>query len=334
MLQDIFRRGIPSHLLTRVKSGELRVYGSAIRVVANGQIAGFLQETGGLGRLAEQVISKTPVGAAVNLVGHAVTIGQNEQIKAALATMQTLQIANLALGAAGIGISIAGFAVLSHKIGRVEQQVSAMGEQLDRIAKTVDALRQEPIRQDFTRLKTVAEQLNEGWDLPNPESQWDAVARDAHALVDSFDRRASELLDAGDIDPVALDPFAEALALAIATRVSARLARGEDVAARRAAVDGTKRLTGLGSRLRLGELALARIGAEVATGTPAWAEALKRGTDELRPVLAVFREREIAVDSTAAMLAELEQRDIGGRAWLEAARAETDAPLLCLPTQA
>jgi hypothetical protein len=58
----------------------------------------------------------------VDLAGHAASYVQNEQIKSAIGLVQNLQIANLVLGAAGIGVSVAGFAVLSAKIGRVESR--------------------------------------------------------------------------------------------------------------------------------------------------------------------------------------------------------------------
>ena len=45
-LFNIFLRGVPEHLLAGVRSGELGIFGSVIRTVANGQIAGFLKEKG------------------------------------------------------------------------------------------------------------------------------------------------------------------------------------------------------------------------------------------------------------------------------------------------
>ena len=43
MIAELFLRQIPIALEAGIRSGQLDVYGSTIRNVANGQIAGFLQ---------------------------------------------------------------------------------------------------------------------------------------------------------------------------------------------------------------------------------------------------------------------------------------------------
>lgn len=346
MLTEVLLREVPPLLVAGLQSGELSLFGSVIRNAATGRIAGFLQETAGLDRATEFILSQggetagklagaalktgfSPVNAAINVAGFATTGIQNEQIKAAVATVQSLQVANLALGAAGIGVSIAGFAVLAHKIGRVEAKVDAMGETLERIARGVEALRLEPIRQDFDRLKATTQLMDEGWHLADPTSDWRACARDAGGLVVSFERRVEQLLDEEGSDVATADSFLEALALAIATRVSARLAAGDDVAGREAAADGARTLARLGGRIKLGEAALARVGSAIA-GTLEWKQQLESATDALRPMVAAVRGREAAAASTAATVEELARREMSGRAWLEAARGETEQPLLCL----
>lgn len=334
---ELLLRQIPAHLVEGVSSGKFQVYGSIIRSVADGRIVAHLQETHGLARMAGHLITAPGLapahvgGLALDGLGHAVTYVQNEQIKAAVATLNSLQVANLALGAVQIGVSVAGLAILAAKMSRIEKKVEGMSGTIEAIARGVESLRMASIRDDFTRLRTAVEQLEEGWTLADPVVQWSAVARESHKLANAFESRASELLSSPETDALAAEPFIEAFGLASATRVCARLAAGEDLAARDAAERSAVTLVRLGDEVKLGHLALQRLHSrDVMAGTPAWSEGLDEVIDELRPQIAVIRQREYAAVSTALTLKELESQHIPGRGWLEAARMETEAQLLCL----
>jgi hypothetical protein len=333
VIASLLLREVPAQLLSGVGTGEYKVYGSIIRSVANGRIVGHLQETSGLTRLAGKALTEgiPGFGTAVDLAGHTVSYVQNEQIKAAVNVVQNLQIANLAVSAAGIGVSVAGFAVLAAKIGRVEAKVEALGDRLDAIARGVAFLRRDRIAEDFTRLRTAAQMLDEAWLLSDPLAQWRHVAEEAIFLSNQFERRALELL--GDNpDPIAAEPFLEALAFASSARVQARLASGEDAVARKAAEEGALTLMRAGDRLGLAQAAVAgTLQTAVPVGTQDWSDALDARAKALRDSVAGTRAREAAAVGSALTLEELERQGISGRAWLEEARAEAEAPLLFLP---
>lgn len=333
---EILLRQIPAHLLHGIQRGEMKVYGSIIRSLVSGRITGHLQETSGFARLPE-LISGLPVDAAsigVDLIGHTASYVQGEQIKSALSVLNGLQVANLAVGTAAIGVSVAGFAVLAAKLRRLEGKIDAVAARFDHIARRMDALHRDRIAEDLTSLSTTFQLMDEAWDLPDPEPQWQEVARQAHSLANQFKRRASEALDHPELDPLTAEPFLEALALAAATRVSARLAAGDTSAAAKAAEQGASDLIDLGDRLRLAEIALGRVRTcDVEPGTVAWSHALKQIADEARPTIEVVRERESAASATILTLHELSRQQISGRAWLEAARNERDVPLFCLLPQ-
>lgn len=333
MITSLLLREVPGRLLTGVQSGEFKVYGSIIRAVANGRIVGHLQETSGLANLAGKALTDgvPGFGTAVDLVGHTVSYVQNEQIKAAIKVVQNLQVANLAVSAAGIGVSVAGFAVLAAKIGRVEAKVDALGDRLDSIARGVEFLKRDRIVEDFTRLRTAAQQLDEAWLLTDPLPQWRHVAEETIFLSNQFERRAHELLD-DSFDLIAAEPFLEAVAFASSARVQARLASGEDAVARKAAEEGALALTRAGDRLRLGGAAIAGAsGNSAPVGTQDWSDALDEAAKSLRESVATARTREASAVGTAMTLEELRKQRIGGRAWLEEARSEMEAPLLFLP---
>ena len=335
-LGDVLLRQVPQHLLAGVQTGELQVFGSIIRSVASGRITGHLQETAGLAQLAGRALSAPAtlplqgVGMAADLIGHGVTITQNEQIKSAIHALHALQVADLALGAAGVGVSVAGFAIVSAKITRVEKRIAEIFTNLEHVTRKIDMLRLERVAEDFTRLRTAAEQMEEGWLLSDPAPQWRQVANEAHALANAFERRARELIAQGE-DLASIDPFLEAFALAAATRVSSRLASGDDLVARRAADEGTRVLVSLGEHVSLGEATLRAMSANgVSPGSVEWGEKLEMTAGELKPAIEACRAREAAAASRVITLAELERQGISGRSWLEIARQEEDSPVLCL----
>ncbi|NJC05759.1 hypothetical protein GGQ97_001552 [Sphingomonas kaistensis] len=340
IMSDVLLRQIPEHLVAGVRNGDLKVYGSIIRSLSEGRIVGHLQETAGLGNFALQALS-TPAmlplqGASIaaDMVGHGVSYAQNEQIKAAVDVLQNMQVANLALSAAGIGVSVAGFAVIAAKIARVEQRVEALGDKLEALARSIETLRRDKILDDFSALRTAVEQMDEGWLLSQPEECWREVARQTHALSNVFQRRAEEMLEHGDF--VGADPFLEALALASSTRIQARLASGDEVVARRAAEESASALVKLGREVQLGAAVLQAMNDEIEyAASPAWNEKLDAKADAFRSTVTTIRQREQSAAATCLTLGELERQRISGRTWLQAAREEQNAPLLCLlPTAA
>jgi hypothetical protein len=336
LLAGVLLREVPEHLAAGVSSGEFRVYGSIIRSLTSGRIVGHLQETSALTDMAGVLLgapASLPLqasGLTIDAIGHTVSYVQNEQIKAALGVVQTMQAANLVLGAAAIGISIAGFAILSKKLSHVERKVDALDSKLDQLAGGIELIRRDRIAEDFVRLRTALEQLDEAWLLGDPVGQWRSVANETHFLANQFYRRAAEL---GQIDVANFslaEPFIEALAIAANARVTARMAANDDAASQRAAEEGAAALATLGEYAQLGKGALAALDRSVAPATLEWSNALEVAADGLRPAVEQARMREAAAAATCLTIETLRERRIPGRTWLEAAREEQEAPLLCL----
>lgn len=317
-------REVPGHLLAGVASGEYRVAGSVIQSATSGKVVGHLQETAALSSL----LSSGPL-ALPQLALDAVSVVQNEQIKAAIEMVQALQVANLALSGISIGVSIAGTALLVHRIARVEKKVDALLPELAAIARGIEGLRAERIAEDFTRLRTLADQVEEAWLPSATHNEWTAIARDAHFLADNFERRARDLVEANA--RLSGEAFVDAYALASGLRITARLAAGQDDMARQAASARTNTLIALGQPVRLNRLAMAAAAENETAATPQWQERMERQAEDYRQVVKSAREREIAAAASAETLEELARQEISGRAWLEASRSEGSSPLLFLP---
>lgn len=329
-LGDVLLREIPASLIAGVQAGELKVYGSIIRSLSTGQIVGHLQETSALSNIAALPFGGVPgAGTLVDIGGHAVSYVQNEQIKAALSVVQGLQVANLALGAVGIGVSVAGFAIIARKIAGLEAKLDAYGAQIGRIAKGVDLLLAQRVADDLVHLRTLAAQMDEAWSLRNPEHQWQQVAREAQLLGARFQQRLERLGGEGELEPIAGEPLLDAYALASATRVSARLAAGDDAAARNAANEGAHLLADFGQAFALDQIVLRQMETlKVEPGSERWTKTLATEIEAVRPMIERVRSREASAAATGITLAELQSHGVVGREWLEAARTEVEAPLL------
>lgn len=325
-LGNVLLREIPGDLLAGVAAGDFRVCGSIVQSVSSGRIVGHLQETSALTSL----LSSGPLDP-LQLAAQTVAVVQNEQIKAAVAAVHSLQLANLALSGVAIGVSIAGTALLASRIARVEDKVDATIAGVAVLAQGVENLRRDRIAEDFTRLRTLADQVDEAWLPSASRGEWIEIAREAHFLSDSFDRRARELTV--ESDRLAAEPFVEAFALASALRVTARLGAGQDDMALKAAAARTGALASLGEPLQLAPLVLAGMANRADAGTPGWQEGLEARSAELKATVAGVRDRELAAAATVQTLEELQHQGITGRDWLEASHSEDRSPLLFLPVE-
>lgn len=340
MIGELFLRQIPAALEAGIRSGQLDVYGSTIRNVANGQIAGFLQETSGLSKIVG-LVGNGPV-APMKLIGTGIQIVQNEQIKSGLLAVQQgvailnqLQIANLALGAAGIGVSVIGFAVMSKKIDGVREDVRALNGKLDRLLDEFARDRTEKLDEMLDRLHGLAERIDTRWSMSvdRAEIGWHRDADEADNIGNFFTGRARRLLDARPTAIKEATPLLDASAMASGLRVGALAQSGETMAAIGVAREDAGRLERLTGGIGAADLARAWMAApewQSAPGSNAAGDALLLATTEARAIAMTLRSREAAAVTRAAPLIALEAKGIRARDWLSAAREEHHAPLLLM----
>lgn len=340
MIADVFLRQIPPMLEAGIRSGQLNVYGSTIRHVANGQIAGFLQEAGGLSKIAELVASGP--AAPLKLVGTGIKIVQNQQIKSGIAQLQhgvamlnQLQVASLALGAAGIGVSVIGFAVMARKIDAVRDEVRALGAKLDRLLDEFARDRTEQLDDMLEALRGLGDRIETRWNMSidKAEAGWHRDADQADHFANFFLGRARRLLDARPTAVEEVTPLLDASAMASGLRVGALALSGETAAAIGVARDDAARLERLTGRIGAADLVRARMAewaVQAVPGSSAEGDALARATFEARATAAGLRMREAAAATRAAPLIALEAKGVHPRVWLGAAREEQEAPLLLM----
>lgn len=356
---------IPAAARTGLLNGTLKLTGSVIRRL-DGQIFCHLQEAGPLTKMIGSSLNKGvtlaptigPQGAAAmalaDLAAQVGTFAETDLIRRGVGRLEAgveriegkldtvvgklesfanVGLANLALNAAGIGISVAGFALLSAKIDRVQESIHSMAGTLDVISHKIDQVRQDQIDRDFTQVRSLASLFDEAWGLTDrgrAEQQWMRVVQDARTYQDRFANQARDLLAGGPSGYLAADPALDAVALISGLRVAALAACNETELARSVAGEATSQIEQLTGAIGVADLALHAVPEHVEPGSQEWGIALATSSEAARVVIAKVRQREALAATRAAPFDLLERRGVAPREWLERARSEAEAPLLVL----
>lgn len=351
---------------TGIKAGKLRIVGSVVRHAAGplkGKIHSYLQETGAAGALLESVsgagtsFAKTTVATGNPIAGAAVagtqlasSLGgnvQNEIIRrgvkrveskvdalaSGMQTLQNLGVANLALSATGIGVSLVGFGIMNARLSRVEQTLAALSESSDRILAAVERIRQDQLASEFSALRSQVKLFEEAWLMSNQERAtqvWLDVAQATRPHQDRFEGRARELLFAMPPEFDLADPIIDALSLAGGLRVACLMACNESEAAGSAASENARQIEALTGTVGKADLVMARIPSSIDRGSQEWADTLAAAVDQAVPIAQRWRQREAVAATRAAPLAQLAKDGIAPRDWLRKARMEHEEPVMLL----
>ena len=329
---ELLLRRVPEHLVSGVQSGQLQVFGSIIRSNSSGKIVAHLQETGRLSLIASQV-PLDPVTGTMKLAIEGVQVAQNEQIKAGIQVLQTLQNIGLALNAASIGVSLAGFAMLNHKISSLQTEVSSLHDSLRSLERTINDSFAQQWERDCQRLRTLAEQLDESWFLSDGRTELADIAKEAHFLGNEFHRQAERAL-VSEVAYLEAIPDLEAFSLATAIRVTARLAMDENEAALETSIGCTQKIYDLVGSMMPSRAAVIELQSEAdAFGTGDWERKVTRSRQSLIDPVSRLREIEASSAARGLTLQRLISEGISGRKWLEIAGSEEESPLLIWQSQ-
>ncbi|WP_136684534.1 hypothetical protein [Falsirhodobacter xinxiangensis] len=127
----------PPLLKLAIDNGGAELFGAIIKDTATGQILGHVQQTGMMNQLLSQL-----GGAAINGFTPLglVSVVQNEHLRQGVAAlkegmvlMQGLQYGTLALSGLGIGVSVAGFALMAAKLRGIESRLDEIAAAIGQI---------------------------------------------------------------------------------------------------------------------------------------------------------------------------------------------------------
>lgn len=349
-----------------ISTGQLKIVGSVVRHAAGpmkGKIHSYLQETGFVGNLLQSF-----KGAGSTLVRNSISTGnpatgvgmaaaqltssvagnvQNEFIRqgvqrvegkvdalaAGLDTLNNIGVANLALGATGIGISLVGFGIMNARLSRVEERLTALTEGTDRILAAIERIRRDQLAAEFAFLRSQINLFEEAWlmtDTERASQVWLNVALAVRPPQERFEDRARELLLDMPPEYSLADPMVDALSLAGGLRVACLMACNENAAATAAASENARQIESLTGNIGKADLVLARLPTGIDHASQEWEEALAFAEIEAAPIATAWRQREAIAATRAAPLVQLEKDAIKPREWLAAARAEKNEPILLL----
>jgi hypothetical protein len=315
---------IPAPLFARYLAGDLIRNGTLLREAGTGRIVAHLQETAGVAGLAGSGLSPG------SMIADGVQIYQNEQIKAGIALIGRLQVANLALTGVGIGVTIAGFAIIAGKLDRIEARLGEIGVAIEQIARRVKDIQEHLIRSQLAALRAELRRIDEAWSRTDAEAQWRIAADHLLTLEQTFFDHARSLN--GDTDEGGLrEQMVDAFAIAGGGRISALLAAREEDVAGKAGHHFARSLSELTGAIGAPQLLRDMLACEqTPLGSAARLKAIERLRPEAEQRAMALREREEAAATAPLTIAALACAGLTGREWLARARGEIDAPLICL----
>ena len=352
--------------MTGINEGRLRIVGSVVRHTAGplkGKIHSYLQETsfvggvlqsfqGAASTLAKGTSSTGNPAVGAMMAGAQLTssIGGNvqneiirrgvnrvegkvEALAAGVDKLANLGVANLALSATGIGVSLVGFGIMNTRLARVEEKLTALTEGTDRILAAIERIRQDQLSAEFVSLRSQINLFEEAWlmtDHARATQIWLDVAQAARPHQDRFEDRARELLLMMPPEFDLADPMVDALSLAGGLRVACLMACDESAAASAAASENARQIESITGGIGKADLVMARLPAGIDCASEEWEDALTVAETEAEPIAANWRQREAVAATRAAPLAQLKENGVSSREWLAAARTEKEEPVLLL----
>ncbi len=328
---------IPSDLQAKVASGVYRQVGALILNPATGRIVKHLQQTGLAQEFTGHLICGlpnllSPISMVTQLASAAVTYSQNRAILQGIEMLKILGSGGLILSGLDLGVSLAGFAVTSAKLDRLNRSMSAMDSKLDQIGRRVEDLHDAAVHNDFLALEAVCKQVDDGWMLADPMASWSSAADALYGLQGRFMDRARRGLAFNGPGKAAIlervEGFVDAVLLASSTLISVRTAMGDLTAARVAADRISRDLNQMTAAIGLREVLAAQIEPEGQLTPAGRIDALERLREPAQHQAQRFRLREVQAGSAGPILQDMMAAGVDGRAWLAALRSERRSPFV------
>ncbi|MDF1856564.1 hypothetical protein [Pseudooceanicola sp.] len=335
----LFLRVVPPEVVDGVVSGLYKVTGSVVRDVASGRGVAFLQETSVVQSLLNSALSgvSSTLQNGFSPLG-AIALIQNQQIKSrlvevqsSLALLQNLQIGTLAVSGLGLGVSIAGFAMMLKRLKGIEAQLGAIEAKIDRV--TTDR-RSDDIRMIFADVGTQLDIVDTLSARSNRVSSAEAAE---HALATSSGRleahfqQKSEAMQIGPMTSEDMDmlwSLAAAIRLCHEAGFRALYSIDELEAAKQLAERRAQRFLNLSQGLTPDSLA--RLCAQSASDSISFAEARRLALPQAEVLVHGLRDSVASISSQSELAQNLIENQIPGPAYLEELAGEKVEPLLML----
>ncbi|MCK5795902.1 MAG: hypothetical protein KAI47_01880 [Deltaproteobacteria bacterium] len=324
---------IPSTWATRVATGEVQRRGTDLIWSGSKRFAAHLQETGQLSKLVSS--SGNPVTAVVTAASSLGANIQLEQVKSMLGTVQLLSGATLVSSLVGIGVSVAGFVMISRRLGKMADTLRDIGEQTLDIKNATTRIETRQEAHDISQVQALLGRAEEAWLRQDSEAIWKEI--DLH--IDQA-QRYWRLRVAGASTPgIFLDTSfsleeavaAQQAALQLAAaRTQILLLLGELSAAIQYGDDLAKWHDAATRGLNPVKIASARVTRVARERKIHQDDARTIETSRARRVIAALRDSDTALQQRKRVLRTIERRELSPQEYVQQLREYDEGPLLVL----
>ena len=328
---------IPASLISAVNSGKAELFGAVIKEVTTGQILGHVQQTSALNSLMNWGVQ-----GAGNLVSggflplNALTVFQNLQIQKNLEKLQEsavflqhLQIGNLALSGAGLGVSVVGFAMVLSRLKSIQSNLDKIHAKIDEVTND---RRNDALNTLFATIEADVNNVRYLSDHPNPATSADALQHNLIRSARELEGILKREIDLKGKDSLPIEQLERLWALIAALRICQEAAihalfyADHLNIAVKLAHDEAERLVKLLSQVTPDELS--RL---VARREQDWEKSItlrQKAFQQANLLTQGMMGSTIAMAGQSSLAQTLVDNGESGRAFLDAAQAESQQPLL------
>ena len=326
---------IPGKYVAKMAVGEVMRVGVNIVDSGSGKILGHVQETGKLAKsLSGGLNPFVQGGQLVSSVGANV---QLEQVKDMLGALQLMSGATLAVSAINLGVSVAGFVIMSKKLDKLGAQIGGLEKELSEVRGEIHQIDVRQRARDRAAIISVMALGDEAWSRKDSEEMWRNLADKLSGEVCYY--RALVEVDRPQGQSIILDPVVpledaiaahEALARLVAARMKCLMLLNELEATHCYAQEVSEWLGRNFHNLTPPKIVASRLEKEAAR--------LGKKPDDLRlemlpeaqNFVCFLREQHEFADSMPRMVETMMQRGISGREYVRRLRTEETENLLIL----
>ncbi len=318
---------VPAKFSADMANGAVYRIGALLKEQGTGKIVAHVQETG----MAQQVLSGlmgfpfSPLNT-LNLASTAYTNVQLNQLKIMVEGLQILQYANLGVAIAGIGVSVAGFAMITSRLKGIEGQITHLAESM---RQSFQDLFDRELRSHFSHVYVLFEKAETAGALSNPTNELVSVASQLTDESGFFRNEIIHLLEQKQFDADLFTSLVRSLALCNAGRVECLLLANELTAAHCAADMIGRHYRDLFDDLVPTYLATKQIARPNEQNKTSYSR-LREEQPKMKYLVQGLRDVTEAALTKPLLIESLMEQKINGRDYIMSLRNEKQHPLLLL----
>lgn len=323
----------PSQFLALVESGDVIRYGAILKDAASGRIVAHMQQTGFLEGLLSTTSSLLPINpfspiSAVSSLGANFQLYRlDAKIEQSLQLMQGfagMQLANLALAGLGLGVSVAGFAMIKSRLNEVSLKIDTL---TDVVRSGFEEQRLRELRDLESDLDGQLDHAEEAWEHSDGGTRvWTRVADRLNDMVYRYPKLIEQHLRELTHDPQTLAYLLERYRVLAQTRIECLILNNEMMSARDFARRFSQKTNELLNDVTPLEFARARI----ARDTRDRHLELRRQLPEARRFVANLREFQDVFETKPLLIDSLIESRQDGRDYVQSLREQKE-PLVLIP---